>query len=122
MLVAFSVYFLCCLRLTYFRTWQFDADARNVYEVLSYYNHQRGLTEISANWRYVAVLNYYRAASGRESFGEVPGAPAVVAEYPPGKQAYVLYQPSDQPFIERERLRVVYSDGDSGVAIALPPD
>jgi hypothetical protein len=101
-LLAFGIYFLCCLRLTYFRTWQFDADAKKVYSVLADYSHQQGVTEISANWRYVAVLNYYRAASGRESFAEIPGGPAVLAEYPPGKQAYVLHQPSDQPFIDRE--------------------
>jgi hypothetical protein len=119
-LAAFAVYFVCCLRLSYFRTWQFDADMKHVYAVLSYYNHRRGIAEISANWRYVAALNYYRAASGRESLDEVPPGPAAVAEYPPGQPIYVLYQPSDQPFIDREHLQVVYSDGDSGVAIALP--
>jgi hypothetical protein len=120
-LVVFAAYFLCCLRLTYFRTWQFDADAKNVYSVLAYYNHQQGVTHVSANWRYVAALNYYRAASGRESIDAIPGGPAVVAEYPPDQQAYVLFRPSDQPFIDREGLRVVYSDSDSGVAVALPP-
>jgi hypothetical protein len=119
-LLAFGIYFLCCLRLTYFRSWEFDADAKTVYSVLADYNHRQGITRISANWRYVAVLNYYRAASGRESLPEIPGGPPVVAEYPPGQEAYVLYQPSDQPFIDREHLRVIYAAGDSGVAVALP--
>ncbi len=119
-LAAFSIYFLCCLRLTYFRTWQFDADAAQLYRTLASCNHRYGVTAVSANWRYVAVLNFYRAASGDETLEPVPPGPNVVAWYPPGKDAYVLYLPADQPFVDREHLSIVYSDGATGSAVAVP--
>ena len=119
-LTAFAAYFLCCLRLTYFRTWQFDADSRNVYAVLASCNRRAGVTQVSANWRYVAVLNFYREAYGADAFPEIPSGPSTVADYPPGRQLYVLYQPSDQPFIDREHLTVIYSEPVTGVAIGAP--
>src|ERR1035441_10656780 len=57
LLLLIGCYNIGCLRLTYFNEWKYDADMKNVYSVLAYYNHTYGVTKIQTNWRYVAVLN-----------------------------------------------------------------
>ncbi len=122
LLFLIAVYNLGCLRLTYFNEWKYDAAMKNVYAVLAYYNHTYGLTKVSTNWRYVAVLNCYRGLSGKETLEPMPGAPTVVDYYPPGYQAYVFYYPSDEEFYRREGLKLVYLDKFSDVAVAIRPE
>lgn len=118
---AMSLYFLSCLRLTYFRDWDFDADVKHVYAVLTSYNRTYGLTDVCSNWRYVSALKFYRAASGPEPPGGFSLDPPVDADYQAGKQIYVIFRPFGQPFIDRQHLAVVYEDAQSGVAVAIPP-
>ena len=40
----------------------------------SYYNHTYGVRHVASNWMYSSSLNYYRAASGRETLMRFPGA------------------------------------------------
>lgn len=122
MLWVTAAYFLSCLRLTYFMEWKYNADARELYSVVAYYNHTYRVRDLSSNWRYVAVLNFYRVLSGRENLEEVPSGPAELAVYPPGKPLYVLFHDSDMPFIEREKLKVVYHNPMSGAAVAIRPE
>jgi hypothetical protein len=121
-LVAIACYNIGCLRLTYFNEWKYDADVKNVYAVLAYYNHTYGVTKVSTNWRYVAALNFYRAMPGHETLEEIPGAPTVVNEYPAGYQAYVFYYPWDEDFYKREGLKLVYHDRFTGAAVGVRPE
>jgi hypothetical protein len=121
-LVAIACYNIGCLRLTYFNEWKYDADMKNVYSVLAYYNHTYGVSKVSTNWRYVASLNYYREISGHETIEKIPGAPTAANEYPPGYQAYVFFYPVDEDFFKREGLKLVYHDEFSGAAIGVRPD
>jgi hypothetical protein len=121
-LVLIACYNVGCLRLTYFNEWKYDAAMKDVYAVLSYYNHNYGVSKISTNWRYVGALNCYRAMSGHETIEEIPGAPTVVNEYPPGYQAYVLYYHSDVDFYKREGLKLVYHDAFTDAAIGIRPE
>ena len=121
-LLMIACYNIACLRLTYFNEWIYDADMKNVYGVLSYYNHTYSVTNVSANWRYVAALNCYRAMSGRETIEDIPTAPTVVNYYPPGFQAYVFYYGVDEDFYRRGGLKLVYHDAFSGVAVAIRPE
>ncbi len=122
LVTAMSIYFLGCLRLTYFEKWDFDAETKQVYAVLTAYNRTYGLTDVCSNWRYLSALKFYRAAAGPETPGGFSLGPPVDADYPAGKQMYVIFRPFGQPFIERQHLTVVYEDSQSGVAVALPPD
>ncbi|HXY77384.1 MAG TPA: hypothetical protein VEH47_01110, partial [Candidatus Acidoferrales bacterium] len=122
MLWLTALYFIACLRLTYFMEWKYNLDARQLYSVVAYYNHTYGVQDISANWRYVAVLNFYRALSGRETLGEVPAGPMELAVYPTQKPLYVLHYSSDVPFIGREKLKVVYHNPISDAAVAIRPE
>jgi hypothetical protein len=117
-----SVYYLCCLRLTYFREWKFDAEVKQVFHILNYYNHKHGLRDVSANWRYVSALNYYRLESGGDTFAEIGSAPLVVDDYPVANQAYVVYYPWDQGFIARQKLKVVWLGPVSEVGVAIRPE
>jgi uncharacterized membrane protein len=121
-LAAVACYNIGCLRLTYFNEWKYDADMKNVYGVLSYYNHKYGLTKVSTNWRYVAPINCYRTMSGQETIEPVPGAPSVVNFYPPEYQAYVFYYPWDEEFYKREGLKLVYHNTFTGAAVAIRPE
>jgi hypothetical protein len=121
-LVVIGCYNLVCPRLTYFNEWKYDADMKNVYGVLASYNHTGHSEKVSANWRYVAALNCYRLMSGGDSFEKIPAAPSTANDYPTGYQAYVVFYPVDKDFVNREGLKVVYSDEFSGVAVAIRPE
>ena len=116
---AAAIYFLCCLRLTYFREWKWDAEVKQVYSVVAYYNHNFGLRDIFANWRYSAALNFYRLRSGRET---IPGFESKLPPYPGDRAAYVMYFPDDQRFIEEHGLKIVYYGRLSDVVVAIRPE
>jgi hypothetical protein len=116
LMVVVGSYFLLCLRLNYFKEWKWDADTDKLYSVLASYNHACGLKDIASTWRYDAAMNYYRNASGRETFPRFPRA----YELPPGRRAYVLYEPEDRDFVIDHGLDIVYR-APSGSAIAMNP-
>jgi hypothetical protein len=116
-------YFLLCLRVSYFKEWKWDSDTDKIYSVLAYYNRTCGLKDIPVNWRYDSSLNFYRAASGRESLQEFSSSLTLTPsqKYPVGKRAYVVYQPEDRDFLKDHALRVLYQ-APSGAAIAFDPE
>lgn len=113
-LYALSFYFLLCLRLDHFREWSWDADMKRVYEVVSYYNRTYGVRQVSSNWMYTPSLNFYRLASGSESFDEFPGEARAR-----GAAVLVLNAAFQGGEIERQRLRVVYHGAHSDVVVAV---
>jgi hypothetical protein len=122
MLCLTGLYFVACLRLTWFKEWKFNEDAKQLYSVVSFYNHTYGVREVSANWRYVGVLNFYRVLSGRETLQEVPPGPYEAGVYPPGKPLYVLFFPMDIQFIRSEKLKVVYHNDETEATVAIRPE
>ena len=114
-LYALSFYFLLCLRLDHFREWSWDAEMQRVYGVISYYNRTYGVRQVASNWMYTPSLNFYRLASGRESFDEFMGE----AHIRPGPVVYVLNAAFEGDVIERERLRVVFHGRQSDVVVAV---
>ena len=100
LMVVLGSYFLLCLRMSYFKEWKWDSDTDKLYSVLASYNHTCGLKDIASNWRYDAAFNYYRNASGRETFPKFPHSDII----PPGKRAYVLYEPEDHDFLASHGL------------------
>jgi hypothetical protein len=130
LIIVAGSYFLLCLRLHYFREWRWNADTDKIYSVLASYNRTCGLKDIAVDWRYEAALNFYRKASGRETFSEFLHS----TDLPSGKKAYVLYEPDDYGFLASHGLSVVYrtpydaaialnppvNDGESECPITLP--
>jgi hypothetical protein len=117
--ICLACYFVLCLRLTYFKEWEWDADVKDVYAVLARYNHTYGVKDVGMTWWYVSSLNYYRAVSQSETFVEfVPAVP----EPSPGESLYVVHGLFDRDFLKQEKLVVVYRGKSTDVVVAVRPD
>jgi len=117
--LCLALYFALCLRLSYFKEYQWDADAREVYSVLARYNHQSGVTDVGMFDLCFPSLNYYRVLSGAETFPEFHPEPP---NPPADKPIYVLSRLNQRNFIEKEKLVIVYQGKYSDTAIAVTPD
>jgi hypothetical protein len=117
--VCLACYFVLCLRLNYFKEYEYDRDVKDVYAVLARLNHSYGVSDVVASGVYASPLNFYRVASGKESFPELR---PVAGEFPSGKAMYVMDGPFDRMFIERERLVVIYQGESTAVVVAVRPD
>lgn len=113
-----AFYSLLCLRVSYFEEYPWDQDVKDVYGVLAGLNHNNGVTDVAASWMYHSPLNFYRVASGKETFPEF-----TLAEEPPpsGKAVYILQAPYDQQFIAKEKLTVIYRGKSTEVVVAVKP-
>ena len=61
-LLLCAVYFIGCLRLSYFHEWKYNADTKSVYWVVADLNRQCGTTDFVTSWHYVGALNFYRVS------------------------------------------------------------
>jgi hypothetical protein len=117
-LYVMSFYFILCLRLNYFKEWDWDADVNRIYPVLAWYNHTYGVRDLASNWMYGAALNFYRMQSGCESFGEIESP----VQLPTDRSLYVLDFPFDEDFIRQQHLRVVYHAPNTDAVVAVRPE
>jgi hypothetical protein len=116
--ICLACYFLLCLRLTYFKEYEFDADIKDVYSVLAQLNHTYGVSDVGVNGLYVSPLNFYRLLSKRESFPEFI---AVARELPGDQAVYVLHGPWEQEFMEKKKLGIIYRGKITDVVVAVKP-
>jgi 4-amino-4-deoxy-L-arabinose transferase-like glycosyltransferase len=117
--ICLACYFLLCLRFTYFKEYEYDADVKDVYSVLARLNHAYGVRDIVAGGFYVNSLNFYRVVSGKETFPAFGYLPE--HQYPSGKSIYVLEGSFEREFIEKEGLAVVYRGKRTAVVVAVTP-
>jgi hypothetical protein len=117
MLFAVSFYFLGCLRLSYFKEWQWDADVQKVYGVLAYYNRTYGIRDYVSDWKYGSALNFYRVLSGRETIAEIRSPLRI----PVDAGVYALDWGAEEDFIKQQGLRVVYRGDTTDVVVAIRP-
>jgi len=117
--VCLACYFVLCLRLSYFKEYQWDADAKEVYSVLARYNHIYGVTDVGMFDLCTPALNYYRVSSKAETFPEFKPEPP---NPPADKSVYVMSEVNQRSFIDREKLVVVYRGKFSDTVIAVKPD
>jgi 4-amino-4-deoxy-L-arabinose transferase-like glycosyltransferase len=61
-LAILAIYFVSCLRLTYFMEWSWDSDVQRTYAVLSCLNREHQVTRVASSWPYHAPLSFYRLA------------------------------------------------------------
>ena len=59
-LAVMAIYFLFCLRLTYFKEWYWDADVQKTYAVLVCLNREHQVTRVASTWSYRGPLNFYQ--------------------------------------------------------------
>jgi hypothetical protein len=117
-LVALGCYFILCLRLTWFTEWYWNANSDRLYGVVASYGRSYGVRTIGTNWRYVSVLNYYRAISPHQDIDPV----LLERPIPTGRLLYVLFPEDDRDFANREGLKVVYHDELSDAWVAIKPE
>lgn len=58
-LAFMAIYFLSCLRLTYFKEWYWDADVQKTYAVLTCLNREHNVTRVASSWSYSPSLRFY---------------------------------------------------------------
>jgi len=116
--MCLACYFVLCLRAEYFKEYEYDRDVKDVYSVLARLNHAYGVTDVAPTGVYASPLNFYRVASGRETFPEFK---AVAGAFPVGRAIYVMHGPFERPFIEREGLAIIYRGKSGEVVVAVPP-
>jgi len=61
-LVLMAVYFLFCLRLTYFKEWRWDADVQKTYSMLTCLNRTQQVKRVTSTWSYLSALRFYQLA------------------------------------------------------------
>jgi hypothetical protein len=119
--ICLACYFLLCLRWTYFKEYQDDADVKDVYSVLAQLNHRYGVADVAVlDSLYVSPLNFYRVLSKVEAFPEFMFVAA--NEFPVGKSIYVMHAGYSGELIEKQRLVVLYRGKSTEVVVAVRPD
>jgi len=115
MLAVLAAYFVLCLRLNYFKEWNYIAEAKQAYAVAAYYNHTRCVKDVSAGWYYDSALDFYRAYSGRERMSRF------TSENPtaPGRQLYVINYRFERNLLDTLHLMLVYRGEWTDIAVAV---
>ncbi len=121
-LVTFAVLILafvnvCCLRLSYFEEWRFDADTAAGYRVLAREAARLHVVQPVVDWHFESSFNFYRDQTTDPPVQLLAGD----YTYPVGGRLYVLYQPTAGEFISKHHLVVVYQGAQSGMIIAEDP-
>lgn len=112
-----AIYFLGCLRLSFFKEWKFDADVKEVFGMLQDLHARSDIPDIEVDWRYADPLNFYRMYLHDQKL-----APFKWHEpHLEGKSAYVLYIPWEKDFVRRQNLQVIYRGKISDTVIAVRP-
>jgi hypothetical protein len=118
LLSLLAFYYVMCLRLTYFNEWDYQADVKKVYDVVAWYNHNRGVRDAEVGWQYDGALNFYRDMSGRETLLPFTSHDAPAKD----KQLYVLSSTNEREFIAANGLKVVYRGEATDVVVAVRPE
>jgi hypothetical protein len=118
LLFALSFYYLTCMRLTYFREWDYQADLKKVYGVVACYSHARGVRDVEVSWYYHEGMNFYRVLSGHENLTPFTN----LRPHPIDKQLYVLNIGFEKDFIDAQKLVVVYRGENTDMVVAARPE
>ena len=111
-----AVYFLACLRLTYFKEWKYNADSRNLYWVVSDLDIRCGVKDAFVEWFYAGPLNFYRAVNRNSS---IPEFRAGFPPFPRTSNAYVYWYFDGVVFVRQQGLRVIYWNPETLANIAI---
>jgi hypothetical protein len=116
-LVSTVAYFAGCLRLGYFKEWQFDADAKQLYWLVSDLRTRCGITKFGIDWRYSSALDFYRLAYHNTSIPNFPAEDS--GALPTDRDAYVIFFPSSEDFIKQQHLKLTYSNAETGAVVGI---
>jgi hypothetical protein len=117
-LCTLGVYYLFCMRLTWFEEWDYQADLKDAYKVVACYNHERNIQDVEISWYYHGGMNFQRELSRRETYAPFTST----TPHAGGHQMYVLNSDFEQDFIKAQDLKVVFKGDMTAMVIALPRD
>ncbi|MCU1334583.1 MAG: hypothetical protein JWO19_164 [Bryobacterales bacterium] len=114
-LALMATYFLLCLRLTYFKEWQWDADVQNTYAVLTCLNREHQVTHVASTWEYRGPLNFYQLAEPN-SIQEIDD------KFDPQQtQVYVVDTYHSRDELQGKNLKIFYRSPITDLALAASP-
>jgi hypothetical protein len=116
-LAAGSIYFVGCLRLSYFQEWKFDAETRSAFKALQETARTYDIREAVTSWEYTSAFKFYCVYYGQST------SPAILemSEQPHAdRAAYVLRSDISPEFLTQHNLTIVYRGDFSGVILAIP--
>jgi hypothetical protein len=116
-LIATAVYFVGCLRLSYFREWRFDADSKQLYWIVSDLRKRCGITNFAIDWRYSSAIDFYRLAYANQSLPKFP--PEDSGNLPRGRSAYVIFYTGSEDFIKEQKLQVLFHNWETAATVAI---
>ena len=114
-LVIMAIYFLSCLRLTYFKEWSWDADVQRTYSVLSCLNREYQVTHVASTWEYRGPLNFYRLAQ-RTPMREIDEM-----FDPQQTQVYVVDTYHSPEVMQGKDLKIFYRGPTTDLVLAASP-
>ncbi len=120
-LICLAAHCLLCLRYTYFREYEWDADVKDVHRVIERMERTYGVHDIASDGLYTSPLNFYRVIAETGRLAPLPAYPGMV---PAGRAVYILnaWYGGYRTFLCQSRLVVVYRGRRTGVVVAVPPD
>jgi len=110
-------YFAGCLRLGYFKEWQFDADTKQLYWLVNDLRTRCGIKKFGIDWRYSGALDFYRLAYGNFSIPNFDAEDS--SNLPKDRDAYVIFLPTSQDFVKEQQLKVTYGNPETGAGVAI---
>lgn len=117
-LCVLSVFYFSCMRLTYFKEWDYQQDLKEAYKVVACYNHEKNVQDIESSWEYHGGMLLARLMSGRETYPPFSST----TPHTTGHQMYILERNFERDFIVQQGLKLVYEAPNSGLGIAVRPD
>ena len=110
-----AVYFLFCLRLTYFKEWYWDSDVSQTYAVLSCLNRTNQVTRVASTWSYRGPLNFYQIA-------QPTSMQEITDKFDPQRtQVYVVDMLHSPEALEGKDLKIFYRSPTTDLVLAAKP-
>jgi hypothetical protein len=115
-LAVTALYFLSCLRLTYFKEWYWDRDVQKTYAVLSCLNREHQVTRVTSTWSYHSALNFYQIAQ--------PTSMQTIDENfdPRQTQVYVADTLHSPEALQGKDLKIFYRGPTTDLVLAASPE
>ena len=113
-LALMAVYFLLCLRLTYFKEWRWDADVQKTYSILTCLNRTQQVKRVTSTWSYLSALRFYQLA-------EPTSLQEVADTYDPQQTQVYVIDSLHTPEALQGDLKVFYRSPVTDLVLAAKP-
>jgi MFS family permease len=117
-LLGVAINNLGCLRLHYFREWNWNEDDKDIHAVLTCLHERDKVNHVASGWPFVSVLNFYRRGMPRDTYGEIADA----STNPTNAEVYVVDRILTPGLLEPKHLTVAWKGANTNSLIAISPE